>query len=340
MADETGTPTDHLDPLGELRNRPYSFSIFHAIRLLDARHSDSPRTGESLRPSDESYRIGQQPTMAFSPSTLREFGKSLSGNKPRLVQTFLGLFGPEGPLPLHLTEYARDRCHNEKDFALARFADIFHHRMVSLYYRAWAAGQPTVQFDRPDQDRFAEYVGSLIGIGMDSFRERDAMPDLAKLHFAGKLASQSMCTDGLHDILRSFFHLPIRILEFVGQWIQLPVESHCRIGQTPAAATLGSSLTIGRKVWDCQQKFRIEIGPMDLADYERLLPGGDSLERVIAIVKNYVGFELQWDVRLILKKEEAPGICLGRQGRLGWTDWLMNRAPKADCSDLILAPCE
>ncbi len=104
---------------------------------------------------------------------------------------FLGLFGPDGPLPLHLTEYARDRQRNHNDPTLQRFIDLFHHRGLSLFYRAWADVRPTVSFDRPQRDRFGHYVGALIGLSTPGLRNRDAMPDLTKLHFAGLLAAQT-----------------------------------------------------------------------------------------------------------------------------------------------------
>ena len=93
---------------------------------------------------------------------------------PRLTQRFFGLLGPNGPLPLHLTDYARERVLHHGDPTLARFFDVFHHRMLALFYRAWAQAQPTASLDRPYDDRFADFVGSLIGIGSPLLRRRDA----------------------------------------------------------------------------------------------------------------------------------------------------------------------
>ena len=109
----------------------------------------------------------------------------------------LRLLGPHGPLPTHLTEYVRDRVRNANDPTFARFLDIFHHRMVTLFYRAWANAQPAVSLDRPGRDRFSFYVGSLFGLGEAMLRERDAVPDFAKLHFAGLLAGPTRPAAGL-----------------------------------------------------------------------------------------------------------------------------------------------
>lgn len=171
-----------------LREKPWKFDFFQAVRRLECADSRKPRVGKALKATEEPVRLAQEPSLAFAPSTVAAFKSADAQSPARLSVFFLGLFGPHGPLPLHLTEYARDRIRNRGDATFSRFVDIFHHRMLSLFYRAWANAQPAVQFDRPDEDRYATYIGALFGLGMDSFRNRDAFPDLAKLHYAGRFA--------------------------------------------------------------------------------------------------------------------------------------------------------
>ncbi len=83
-----------------------------------------------------------------------------------------GLFGPNGPLPVHLTEYARERIYHHQDTSLRAFADLFHHRLALLFYRAWADAQPTVSLDRADNRRFEDYLSSLIGMGQPGQQEQ------------------------------------------------------------------------------------------------------------------------------------------------------------------------
>ncbi len=99
---------------------------------------------------------------------------------------------------------------------------------------------------------------------------------------------------------------------------------------------LARPIVLGARVWSRQHKFRVVFGPLGLADYLRLLPGGTSLHRLIPVVRNYAGDALIWDVNLILKAEEVPPLRLGRQGRLGWTTWLVPRRSAADAADLFL----
>jgi type VI secretion system protein ImpH len=338
MASEDRPETSPVDRLfQDLEESPFRFGFFQALRYVEAACPEKPRIGSSTKPADDPIRIGQKPSMAFAPSTLSAFDRSSSSGVPRLEVSFLGLLGPNGPLPLHLTEYARQRLRSH-DPTLARFLDVFHHRMLCFFYRAWASAEPTVQHDRPETDRFACYVGSLFGLGMESLRNRDKAPDLIKLHFAGHLSCQTRYAQGLRDMISTYFRVPGEIREFIGQWLDLPDTYLLRLGESPSTGRLGISTTIGARVWDCQQKFRIVLGPIDFSQFQRLLPGGDSLLRLTAIVRNYVGDQLGWDLQLILKKEEVPELRLGFVGNLGWSSWLLSEPLQEDVDDLILDP--
>jgi type VI secretion system protein ImpH len=173
---------------------------------------------------------------------------------------------------------------------------------------------------------------------MPSVRQRDAVPDLAKLHYAGLLAPQVRGATGLCAILSDFFKLPVAIVEFVGHWMRLPREGRTCLGGAAETASIGRNAVVGRRVWDRQHKFRIVIGPIGLDDYRRMLPGGDSLERLKTWVRNYAGDELIWDLQLLLKRTEVPRLALGRQGQLGWTTWIASKPFSRDAGDLILDP--
>jgi type VI secretion system protein ImpH len=336
LARAAGPGAGGVDPHAEFAAAPWAWSFFQAMRRLEALHGDRPRFGSSVRPAQDAIRLAQVPSVEFAPATLAGWESQQDGMPARLLQHFFGVFGPDGPLPLHLTEYARDRTRNFRDASFQRFADVFHHRALSLFYRAWANSRPTVSFDRPDDDRFGLYVGALMGLGMDSLRNRDAMPDLAKLHFAGHLACQTRHAEGLSAILSAFFSVPVRVECFIGCWLALPVADRTLLGSTPRTAALGRTALLGARVWSRQHKFRIVIGPLTLVDYERLLPGGTSFHRLTRIVRNYVGDTLIWDVNLILLREQVGPICLGRAGQLGWTSWLTPRNATGDAADLFL----
>lgn len=328
---------DPVDVERQLADRAAAMDFFQIVRLLENAHPDKPRVGASLRPRDDAVRFGQDPSLSFEPTAVSGFAPADAQARARLAVNFIGLLGANGPMPLHLTEYARDRARNQGDDTLAAFLDVFHHRMVSLFYRARAEAEPAISLDRPDTNRFADYVGSLFGIGSPALHGRDEIGDFAKLHFAGLMANQRRPAAGLVTILRAYFKVPVEIEQFVGHWMRIPLDGQTRIGMVDRGNRLGTSAVLGRKVWDCQHKFRLVIGPLDYEDYQRMLPGGASMTRLLDWVRSYAGLVLDWDVRLILKQQQVPRLALGSR-RLGWTTYLASAPARRDPDQLLINP--
>ncbi|NOU14204.1 MAG: type VI secretion system baseplate subunit TssG [Methylococcaceae bacterium] len=347
MASENRTSTHPL--IAELEEAAYRFDFFEALRLIESLNPDKPRLGTGIKARDDAVRLSQEPEMQFAPSALSSYSV---GNKgvPRLAVNFFGLFGPNGALPLHLTEYARERLRHHHDPTFARFADIFHHRMISLFYRAWANVRPTVTYDRPESDRFEFYVGSLMGISGEAYHNRDTLSDRAKLFYSGHYASQTKNPEGLLAIIADILSIKVQLEEFVGEWMEIQQKDYSRLGYTPDIATLGQSVLLGAYVWGCQHKFRLVLGPLRLEQYLSLLPGAVALAQLVSIVRNYLGDELVWDAKMILKREEVPAeLVLGTSllprasslngnARLGWSMWLGPRPDRHDADDLTLNP--
>jgi type VI secretion system protein ImpH len=362
MAAQSGTAPDHLGPaeaegaaarperrraagptlpqiLDLLARAPHQFDFFQAMRRLEATFCDTPerpRFGAAVRPAEEPIRLGQDPELVFAPSAIGGLRPGSNGEPARLSVNFFGLLGPNGPLPLHLTEYARDRLRNADDPTMSRFFDVFHHRMLMLFYRVWANSRPAVSHDRPETDRFQLYVGALAGLGLAALRERDEFPDTAKLFYAGRLSAQSRNPEGLAAMIGDFFSVPARIQSFVGDWLELPVENRWRLSGRPTGWQLGLSTTLGAHAWAAQQKFRVVLGPLDRDQFRSLLPGGQNLPKLAALVRNYIGDELRWDARLIVKERVEEPWILGRS-RLAWTTWL-GRTAEGAFEDLVLDP--
>lgn len=345
MGAPMGRETDALAFFAALAEAPYRYDFYQTLRRLECLYEGKPRWAEALRPVDEPVRLGQDPDLSFAPAPLASF-ETGNGKAPRLQVRLFGLFGPNGPLPLHITEYARERLRLAGDPTLSRFLDIFHHRFLALFYRAWAQAQPHVNRDRPKADRFTVYVGAFIGMASTASRERDALPDLAKFFHVGALIRQVRNTEGLTHILQHFFQVPVQIEEFVGHWLFLNLRERTHL--TFDGAVLGSGAVLGGRVWDRQHKFRIHLGPLTLAQYESFLPAsskpgsasrptdGVSLRKLVDWVRMYLCFELDWDVRLLLKQNEVPSCTLGGSQRLGWTTWLGHRRTDACADDLCL----
>jgi type VI secretion system protein ImpH len=153
---------------------------------------------------------------------------------------------------------------------------------------------------------------------------------------AGLLARHVRNRDGLEALLGNYFQVPVRVTEFAGHWMTLPVRDQTRLGEKDEGAMLGVGAVLGARVWDRQHGVKLRIGPLGLARYESFLPGGSAIARLVDWMRTYLSFELAWDASLVLKRDEVPEVRLGRQGRLGWTTWLGRYARSAPADDLRL----
>jgi type VI secretion system protein ImpH len=316
--------------LEQLGAEPHRFTLFAALRLLEQCFPERPRLGESRKAADDVVRLGQRPSLSFAPSDVAAF-EDASGDGPvRLEQLSFGIFGPNGALPLHLTEHAYERDRQREDATLTDFVNLFQHRLTSLFYRAWAESDPATSFDRPRSDRFLLHLGALLGLGTASALSRDAAPDRAKLSRVAHFAPQPRSADGLESILADYFARAVEVRQFVGEWMGVPGELFSRLGTDPASASLGQTASLGALSWQCQHKFEIVIGPLDLASFGDFLPGARGLAELTALVRLYTNEEWSWQLRLLLKDVEVPGVRLGAAGQLGWTTWLGGRGQMAD----------
>jgi type VI secretion system protein ImpH len=338
MADETRAAFDSVTWLKALAAQPFAFDFHQALRRVETTFRQLPRWGEAAKPRDEALRLGQDPSFDFSPSAVRGFTPPSDKAPPRLTVGFLGLFGPQGPLPLHLTEYARDRIRQAGDHTFASFVDLFHHRMLALFHRAWARSRATVNRDRPDDDRFRTYVGAAFGHGLSSQGNVDAVPDRAKLYFAGLFGLASRPPDGLRAVLSGYFDKPVAVREYMGEWLVLHEDDRFRLGHSPQVSSLGRSTVLGRRVFSRSHKFRVVLGPLREADFSRFLPGSSGLAQLSALVTAYAGPQLAWDLELIPEAGALTQLRLGRDGRLGLTALLGAGRPRGRQANVVVDP--
>jgi type VI secretion system protein ImpH len=310
--------------LADLRAIPELYTLFGALRRVEQTHRARPRLGESRKTADDAVRIVQLPHLYFAPSEIGGYDADERA-VPRIEQRGFGVFGPNGALPLHLTELAYSREHQADDPTLSDFINAFQHRFASLFYRAWANSDPCTCFDRAEADDFRLYVGALIGIGPAEARDRDCVLDYAKLSRTGLFAPQARSAESLEKIVAEYFELSAEITQFVGAWLDIPWSARCLLGGPRENATLGGGATLGTRTWQCQSRFELVLGPLRIADFVDFLPGARGLNELKALVRLYTNEEWSWQVRLLLEPADVPPVRLGESGWLGWTSWLGTR---------------
>jgi len=316
--------------------------LYELLRRLEASRPDLPRIGRTLRLAQEVVRFGQEASLAFPAGMLATKPAEPGPSEPWRVQVHgFGLLGPNGPMPLHLTEYVWRRIKHHGDHAFARFLDMFTHRMLSFFYRAWVDANPAVSFDRPGADRFQAYVGSLLGVGTAALRERDELGDSYRRYHAGRFADPVANPDGLCALIEDGFGIPARVEEFIGEWADIPGDCLWRLpdpslGPAATSGRLGQSTNLGQRVWLTQGRFRVVLGPLDRRQFNQVAPDGSDVKALVALIRGYAGDTLRWDLRLTLHPDAVPTLQLGT-ARLGQTAWLWGSRDLPQ-DDLIYEP--
>lgn len=303
--------------IDDMQAEPWRFDYFSVLRKLERVNHDKPRIGDSATRREDYVTLGQDPFMEFPASNLSRVTND--NQKLRIFTKFLGLLGPQGALPLSTTEESLG-WFLRRDDAFPRFLDLFNHRFLQLFFRAWADARPIAQHDRPKDDRFIAYLGSMIGVGTPLHRDLDTVPEAARLAFAGLIGPQAKSASRLRRFLAGLFDVQVEIYEFVGTWLDFDPSDRSRLGQ--ANSGLGTSLAIGASIFSVQDKIRIRIHTKNMAQYQRFLPTGDLCEPLADAVFFYIGDQLEWEVELAIPAGEVTPTRLGSFGQIGWTTWM------------------
>jgi len=323
----------------DLRREPWSFAFFQAVRLLERLHPGSKPVGGFNNPDSEVARFRAHPSLSFPASEIQ--GMDWPDNGPtEMTVNFMGLTGPEGVLPNSYTTLIIER-QREDDFTLCDFIDLFNHRIISLFYRAWRKYRFDVVSEQGEQKKFSGYLLSVLGLGTGGMRKRQAISDDALIYYAGLLAQRPRSAQALQQILSDYFEVPVEIEQFCGNWYRLDPETQSRLSEEEADnVELGFGAVVGNEIWNQQSRVRIVLGPLSLERYVDFLPDGQSFEKLGAWVRFFSNDEWDFEVKLLLEHQQVPECTLGTAGRtgprLGWVSWVKSAPFDRDPGDTVL----
>jgi type VI secretion system protein ImpH len=334
-------------PLADLLfEQPYDFDFFQAVRLLARMYPSRRMVGEDPEKEPEVVRFRAHQSMEFPASQIRSIEPPDSErSEAEMAVAFMGLTGPQGVLPWQYTEWLM-QLDVEGNPALKDFLDLFNHRIISLFYRAWEKTHPFVAYERtrssPSQhpDHFTQYLFDLIGMNSPEVRRRLRFPEEALLGYAGLMAHRPHSAISLRHILAAYFCVPVQLEEFVGRWFDLEESALTRLGESHAHSCLGVDAFIGDSVWNEQSRIRIRVGPMAFSRFREFLPNGKAFHSLVDWVQFFAGRTLEFDVEVVLNAKEVPSFTLSddsEEPRLGWTSWLEGRDLSRDADDAVFS---
>jgi type VI secretion system protein ImpH len=343
MASQGRSETDTLGPddlVEELRRDAPSFDFFQAVRLLHLLAPERGAVGTFTLPPDETARFSSNPSLGFPAGEIQGLDEDPRG-QPRMEVNFMGLVGNSGVLPHHYSRRVLEEGQVGRS-SLRDFLDLFQHRLVSLFYRAWEKARFFIPFERGEEDPVSSRLLELIGLGNQTLRGRAGVPDEDLLFYAGLLGAQQRSAASLRRIIEDYLQVPVEIEQFVGAWYPLDGESQCRLDEEvdETSPRLGQHTVVGDEIWDPQARVRLRIGPLPRERFEEFLPGGRSLSTLKALTSFFSDGQFDFEAQLVLQKEHVPPVVLGEEDDpatpLGYSTWLRTRPFARDPDETTL----
>jgi type VI secretion system protein ImpH len=330
------------------------FEFFQAVRLLERMYRGLKPVGRHDHPAEEVVRFRGNSSLQFPASEIQAIGRVDGAAQQSMWVNFIGLTGTLGVLPRHYSLLLNDPTLEKHTGALREFLDLFNHRLISLFYRAWEKYRFTVAYERAeqarrtaveergeiaahDEDTFSQNLFCFIGLGTAGLRNRLTIDDQILLYYAGLLAQRPRSAVALEGILSDYFGVPVTVVQFQGQWFEMNADLLSSLGAGGQNNQLGVSAVLWERIWDPQARFRIRIGPVGFKQFQDFLPGADAYAHLLELTRFFVGEEVNFEVEPILRREEVPFCLLGRDRaiRLGWSMWLKTHEFEEDVAQPV-----
>jgi type VI secretion system protein ImpH len=332
-----------VTPLQAFFKRPFEIGFFQAVRVLRRLLPGRKPVGRFSPPASETARFLANPSLAFPASEIQELTLPPDDDSPATMQVnFMGLSSPQGVLPTPYTELLIERA-QKKDNALRDFLDLFNHRLISFFYRAWEKHHFFVSYELGEPDSVSPLMMSLLGLGTAGLAERQLVPDQALIFYSGLLSQKPRSAQNLKQLLADYFHVRVEIEQFVGTWVPLRQIDQTRLDDSGSPMQrLGLGAIVGDEVWDQQSTVRVKLGPLTRDQYMSFLPREKSqaYRDLKALLKFWANNELDFEVQLILQGTQTPSFHFDPEETgellLGWTTWINNRPMGRDPGEATL----
>jgi len=366
-----------------LEDECYRFEFFQAVRLLLRLSPLRRNVGGDYPAEQEVARFRAHQTLGFPASSIQELVAADEQQPAIVTVNFMGMTGPQGALPEYYTQLVIDRMNGldrhgnvrleGKDHTLREFLDMFNHRLVSLFFKAWLKYRLVDQYERaatleraaveeggprlrafvieqrPRIDAVSQMPLDLAGFGQpalryDTWQRRQLVPrteiaDNTLRFFAGLFAQMRRSALSLQAMLVEYFGVPVNIDQLRSRWLRLDLEDQTSL-QLGGNHQLGVTAIAGQRVLDAEGMFGIQLGPLSYEQFCQFLPHGGAHRKLGHLVRLFVGPQFDFELQLQLWAREVPLCRLGGDQAppmLGWTTWSRSGDLPSDVVSVALA---
>ncbi len=301
---------DHDDHhrLGPLLARGRQFGFFQAVRQLESSLSGHARIGHLGPVAEERLRLRPHLGFGFPTGDINSIDQlpAAPGQPPRyeLVANFLGIYGVSSPLPSYITE---DLLALEEANPLQRqFLDLFNHRLLSLFYRAWQKYRCADGDMAGPQGAYTRRLLLLLGLDRLPAACHGHLVNLQLIRFAELLTQHPRSAIGLQTCLRRFFPgIPIDVEPCIAVWTPIPPDQRSRLGMQ--GVSLGTDFWLGEDVCNRSTTFRVALGPVDYRTFRDLLPGASRRQELEALIAVFNQDGLDCEIAIAVRVGRAAG---------------------------------
>ncbi|MFT3776065.1 MAG: type VI secretion system baseplate subunit TssG [Minicystis sp.] len=318
-------PVDPKEQLAAIERDARRSSFYRLVYLLERVFPKAPPVGQLGPVSEERVRLRADVSLIFASCDVSEVSnvKNADGvERVRVTNAFMGLYGSSSPMPPSYVEKIALDDYQGGPQPVREFLDVFHHRLLSLLYRAWSKYRFSVMYRQKGKDPFTRRM--FCAVGLDGMKDAETVLDrFLYLRYAPLLASKSRSARGLQVVLDDLFGaVGVKIEQFVGHWTLIEKPNRNKLGVMNHQ--LGESLTIGRYVYDGTGRFNVILGPLSYDDYLSFLPGGHRRPLLRAAIGTFTRGQHDVMLELHVKTDDAPRLQLGsqRSATLKRTAWL------------------
>ena len=312
----------------------FKFDFFRLMSLLEVREGQP--LGTSSSPKRERFRLMQEASLNFPSSSIASANYDADKDRLNIIIRCLGMLGPNGALPTVLTENIIRRVRSKRDKTLYAFINMLQHRLFTLFYRAWALNQPSIDYTWGEASKYRNCIAALAG-AHDIREERlCTIEPRAFMYYCGIFSAYTANRDDLVAFLKDYFGVPFKLIEFVGNWLVISKGDQARLGRIARTTTLGTNLILGERIWNAHLRYRIHIGPVDHNNFLRFLPNHPSFYKLKDSLQKYVGSQYDCILSMTLRAESVPSISLGKKSFLGWNTWLGKRQSFKDANNFSI----
>ncbi len=202
-------PRDLPNPeplVAALLARAPQMNFMQLCRLLEAGRPERAGFGERDTPEHEPVRFRSRARMGFPAGEIAGVSYDdldddpyATPQPPAVHTTFMGLYGVDAAMPSHYLDDIAQR--EEGHEAVEAFLDQFHHRFVTLLYRAWKKYRYPESFRYGGADGHSKNLLCLAGFGWGSKPARAGLPDSRMLALLGLLIQRTRTPEGLAGVV-------------------------------------------------------------------------------------------------------------------------------------------